>query len=162
MIEPLLEAERLMAVGLLDQAEQRFALIAEADPRNSIAVVGLARVAIERGDDEAALQHARRAAAIDPENPVAARLIARLEEVAATRAAAATPVEPPVETPPPAEPPAGPPAGPPAAPSAETPPPGPPPQPEARPSPRPPARPPTRPAPGTRRRGLLGRILGRR
>jgi tetratricopeptide (TPR) repeat protein len=141
MIEPLLEAERLMAVGLLDQAELRFTQIAEADPRNSIAVVGLARVAVERGDDEAALQHARRAAAIDPDNPVAARLIARLEEVAATRAATAQPSGPPVE----------PPTGPSPAQSP----------PQAPPSARPPAPPPSRPAPRTRRRGLLGRILGR-
>ncbi len=86
MIEPLLEAERLLAVGLLDQAEQRFAQIAEADPRNSIAVVGLARVALERGDDADALAHAKRAALIDPENPVAAGMIARLEEIAGIRA----------------------------------------------------------------------------
>jgi predicted Zn-dependent protease len=86
MIEPLLEAERALDIGLLDLAEARFRKIAEADPHDSVAVVGLAKVAIERGDDEDALALARRAAAIDPENPVAPRMVARLEEVLAVRA----------------------------------------------------------------------------
>ena len=50
--------------------------------------MGLARVALERADDERALREARRALAIDPENVAAARLATRLEEVLAYRARA--------------------------------------------------------------------------
>jgi tetratricopeptide (TPR) repeat protein len=85
VIEPLLEAERMMALGLPDQAERLYRSVAEADPRNSIAVVGLARVAIERGNDLEALRIGRRALRIDPDNPAAQRLVARLEEVLTVR-----------------------------------------------------------------------------
>ncbi|MDQ3938185.1 MAG: tetratricopeptide repeat protein, partial [Chloroflexota bacterium] len=83
MIEPLLQAERLLLHGLVDQAEELYRRIAEQDPRNSIAVVGLARVAVERGEDEQALVHARAALALDPDNAAAIRLQARLTEVLA-------------------------------------------------------------------------------
>jgi tetratricopeptide (TPR) repeat protein len=85
VIEPLLEAERMMSLGLPDNAERLYRSVAEADPRNSIAVVGLARVAIERGDDLEALRLGRRAMRIDPDNPAAQRLVARLEEVLTVR-----------------------------------------------------------------------------
>lgn len=85
MIELLLEAERALSFGRVDRAEQLYRQVADADPRNSIAVVGLARVALERGDDLAAYLEARRALAIDPENDAARRLVTRLEEVLATR-----------------------------------------------------------------------------
>lgn len=85
MIEPLLQAERLLLHGMVEQAEQIYRRVAEQDPLNSIAVVGLARIALERGDDEQALQQARAALAIDPENDAAVRLEARLSEVLAER-----------------------------------------------------------------------------
>lgn len=81
MIEMMLEAERAMAVGLLDQAERYYAQVAAADPRNSIAVVGLARVALERGDQHGAYTFARRALALDPDNPMASHLSHRMAEV---------------------------------------------------------------------------------
>jgi len=146
MIEILLEAERALTVGLTDRAEQLYRQAFDADPRNSIAVVGLARVALERADDAAALRLARQALAIDPQNEAAQRLVVRLEEVLSARGEAVSAAgeavsaageavsvagealdEPPV-------------AREPAAPAASPPPP---PSPE-------------------RRRGLFGRLFGRR
>ena len=81
MIEIILEAERALSVGQLEQAERLYRQAAELDPRNSIAVVGLARVALDRGDDRGAYTLARRALEIDPENAAAQRLADRLDEV---------------------------------------------------------------------------------
>ncbi len=85
MIELLLEAERALSFGRVDRAEELYRQVAGSDPRNSIAVVGLARVALERADDLGAYMLARRALVIDPENEAARRLALRLEEVLATR-----------------------------------------------------------------------------
>ena len=81
MIELILQAERALSVGQLEQAERLYRRAAEADPRNSIAVVGLARVALDRGDDRGAYTLARQALDIDPENAAAQRLADRLDEV---------------------------------------------------------------------------------
>jgi thioredoxin-like negative regulator of GroEL len=120
MIEILLQAERQLNVGMVDQAERLFSQVADADPRNGIAVVGLARVALERGDDRKAYELSRRALTLDPENAAAQRLVVRFAEVFAARGES-------LPEPLPADPPPGP---------AES------------------ARP-------RRRRGLLGRLLGR-
>ena len=85
MIELLLQAERALSMGLVDQAERLYRQAADADPRNSIAVVGLARVALERGDDVLAWREAKRALTIDPENAAARRMVERFEEVWAYR-----------------------------------------------------------------------------
>ena len=87
MIELLLEAERAMSFGRLDRAQEIYEQVATSDPKNSIAVVGMARVRLERGDDLGAYLLARRALGIDPENEAARRLAVRLEEVLATRGA---------------------------------------------------------------------------
>jgi hypothetical protein len=81
VIELLLQAERALSMGLVDQAERLYRQAADADPRNSIAVVGLARVALERGDDVLAWREAKRALTIDPENAAARRMVERFEEV---------------------------------------------------------------------------------
>lgn len=83
MIELLLVAERLLAEGELDRAEHLFEQVAEADPRNAIAVVGLAQVAQLRGDAAGAIRLAMRALEIDPEDAAAQRLVAELEPVPA-------------------------------------------------------------------------------
>ena len=85
MIELLVEAERALTHGLVDQAERLYQQVAASDPRSSIAVMGLARVALERGDDRTAYLHARAALSIDPENPAAQHLVMRLTEVMAGR-----------------------------------------------------------------------------
>ena len=78
MIELLLVAEQLFDDGAFDLAELLFTQVAQADPRNAIAVAGLARVALARGDHEKAFDEARRALAIDPEESAAQRLIDEL------------------------------------------------------------------------------------
>ena len=85
MIEPLLQAERLLLHGLVDQAEQIYRRTLESDPRNAIAAVGLAKVALERDDFAGAYGHACHALEIDRDNPSALRLEARLSEVLSAR-----------------------------------------------------------------------------
>jgi thioredoxin-like negative regulator of GroEL len=85
MIELMIEAERALGIGLLDQAERLYGQVVAADPRNSIAIVGLARVALERGHERVAFVEARRALAIDPENPMASHLVMRMSEILRAR-----------------------------------------------------------------------------
>lgn len=78
MIEWLLEADRALGDGRLDDARKRYEQVVVTDPRNAIAMVGLARVAIARGDHDAAAGHIGQALAIDPENAAARRHAADL------------------------------------------------------------------------------------
>jgi predicted Zn-dependent protease len=98
MIERLLVAERLLADGDIDRAEHLFEQVAEADPRNAIAVVGLAQVARARGDAAGAIRQALRALEIDPEEAAAQQLVAELEPAPAAAAEAATTLEPALPT----------------------------------------------------------------
>jgi tetratricopeptide (TPR) repeat protein len=156
MIERLLEADRLLALGLYDQAERIYWQAAELDPRNAIAVVGLARVALEKGDDRTALEFGRKALEIDPESPSAQRLVARLEEVMTYRGEAVPEPGGPETVPPAAAEPA-PDAVPPAA--AEPTPASPP---TATATATPTSTPPATPGAGPRRRGLFRRFFGGR
>jgi tetratricopeptide (TPR) repeat protein len=85
LIELLLQAERELNVGMVDSAERLFAQVLAADPRNGIAQVGLARVALERGDERKAYGLAAQALALDPQNAAAQRMVARFAEVFAAR-----------------------------------------------------------------------------
>ena len=100
MIELMLEAERALAVGLLDKAEGHYQTVVNNDPRNAIAIVDLARVALERGDQLATYMYARKALAIDPENPAASHLVHRMGEQLAMRGET-VPGEPAPSPPPP-------------------------------------------------------------
>jgi hypothetical protein len=102
---------------MVDQAEGLYRHVAEADPRNAIALVGLARVALERADDREAYVQARRAAVVDPENAAARRLVERLEEVFTHRGEPVPAVDTIVPTPA-TEPASMPPSEPPPSPSA--------------------------------------------
>jgi len=143
-----------MSFGQIDQAQEIYEQVSTSDPKNSIAVVGLARVALERGDELGAYLLARRALGIDPENDAARRMAVRLEEVLATRG---QPVDDPL--------PAG--AGEPVTSTAPAPAPAPAPEvaapPPDRPSPPGSAAhiPKKAPAPKPKRRSLLGRLRRR-
>jgi Tfp pilus assembly protein PilF len=78
VIELMLQAEQALETGRLDQAEKIYWQVVESDARNAIAVVGLARVAIERGDEQTAREFTRRALELDPDNVSAIRLTSRL------------------------------------------------------------------------------------
>lgn len=147
MIEQLLRAENALALGLLDQAEKIYEQTLAHDPANAIALVGLSRVALERGDERASLGFARRALSIDPENGQAGRMIDRLEEVIHERGDVIPQEAPSATTPKPAP---MPPMPAPATPPAATPPSRVPPSPSA-----------AAPEVAPKRRGLLRRLTGR-
>jgi hypothetical protein len=92
MIERLLAGEAALARDELDAADRLFAQVAEADPRNAIAIVGKARVAGRRGDVDLARTLAKQALAIDPKEAAATRLIRELARPA--EPAPASPREP--------------------------------------------------------------------
>ncbi|MFI5226205.1 MAG: hypothetical protein ACHQ3P_05970 [Candidatus Limnocylindrales bacterium] len=99
MIELMLQAERALSMGMVDRAEQLYWQAIETDSRNGIAIVGLAKIAIERGDDATALLFARKALEIDPDNGAAQRITKRLEEAASERGLPAVPATAVADTP---------------------------------------------------------------
>ena len=99
MIERLLAAEDALSRDELDHAQRLFGQVADADPRNAIAVVGLARVLARRGDTDAARELLAHALDLDPDEAAAGRLLAELEtaepaSVFEPPGAAATPAPP--------------------------------------------------------------------
>jgi thioredoxin-like negative regulator of GroEL len=83
--ERLLQADRLLVVGLTDQASAVYTDVLAAEPGNARAMVGLANCQIELGHDQAAYDLCVRALSIDRSNDVARRMEARLAEVMALR-----------------------------------------------------------------------------
>jgi tetratricopeptide (TPR) repeat protein len=75
MIERLLAADAALERDDLATAEKLFGQVAEADPRNAIAAVGLGRVAAGRDDADGARTWFRRALEIDPDEAAARRLL---------------------------------------------------------------------------------------
>jgi tetratricopeptide (TPR) repeat protein len=78
MIERLLAADAALDRDDLETAHRLFEQVAGADPRNAIAVVGLARVAARRNAADEARTLAQRALDIDPEEAAARRLLDEL------------------------------------------------------------------------------------
>jgi hypothetical protein len=85
MFELLLQADKALADGSLDQAERTYWQLIDLDPSNAIAVAGLARVALERGDETSARTFADQALAIDPESIAARRVIDTIAHTGPTR-----------------------------------------------------------------------------
>lgn len=80
MFELLLQADKSMSDGLFDQAERTYWQLIELDPTNAIAVAGLARISLQRGDERLARTFADRALAIDPDSIAARRVLLALDE----------------------------------------------------------------------------------
>lgn len=85
MTERLLQADRLLIVGLVDQAAAIYRAALDADPANQAAIVGMANCEVEQGNMPGAYALALRALEIDRSNNVALRMEARLSEVLAAR-----------------------------------------------------------------------------
>ena len=98
MIERLLAAEDALGSGEIDLAERLFAQVAEADARNAIAIVGLARIAERRGDRDGARTWLRRALELDPDEAAARRLLRELD-ASIPPAPAAAPAQAPAAVP---------------------------------------------------------------
>jgi tetratricopeptide (TPR) repeat protein len=79
MFELLLQADKSLAAGALVQAERTYWQLVDLDPSNAMALAGLARVALARGDQRLSQDFAERALRIDPENVAARRVLDVLE-----------------------------------------------------------------------------------
>jgi hypothetical protein len=79
MFELLLQADKALAGGQLDQAEKTYWQLIDLDPTNAIAVAGLARVSLGRGDERAARSFADQALGIDPDSIAARRVLETIE-----------------------------------------------------------------------------------
>ena len=87
--EKQIHADRLLTYGLLDQAESLYEEVLAAEPTNVEVAFGLARVALERGDERLAHERVKRALSINPRFDDALRLEQRLAEILAARQAGA-------------------------------------------------------------------------
>ncbi len=89
--EKQIQADRLLMYGLLDQAERLYDEVLRAEPRNVEAAFGLARVALERRDEDLAYERVNVALSINPRFDDGRRLSERLKEIIDARKAAAPP-----------------------------------------------------------------------
>ena len=85
VIEMLLQADRLLTVDMVDQADAIYRRVAEADPQQCDRGGGHGALRAGREDDHEAYRLAARALTIDPQNDMARRMEARLAEVLSTR-----------------------------------------------------------------------------
>jgi thioredoxin-like negative regulator of GroEL len=83
--EKQLQADRYLLYGLLDQAEALYGEVLQAEPRNGEAAFGMARVALERGEEQTAYERVQVAVSLDPGNDDAQRLARRLREILEAR-----------------------------------------------------------------------------
>jgi hypothetical protein len=83
--DQLLQADRLLIVGLTEQAREIYRGVLVGEPNNAQAIVGLANCEVELGNERAAYDLAVRALRIDRSNDVARRMEARLAEVMTMR-----------------------------------------------------------------------------
>ena len=88
--EKQIQADRLLMYGLLDEAERMYADVLAAEPKNVEVAFGLARVALERGDEELAYERVNVAVAINPRFDDARRLSERLAEIIEARRSGVT------------------------------------------------------------------------
>jgi tetratricopeptide (TPR) repeat protein len=88
--EKQIQADRLLTYGLLDQAERLYEEVLALEPTNVEVAFGLARVALERGDEPLAYERVQRAVKINPRFDDAVRLEQRLKEILAARQANVT------------------------------------------------------------------------
>jgi tetratricopeptide (TPR) repeat protein len=83
--EKQIQADRLLVYGLLDQAEALYNEVLAKEPANVEVAFGLARVALERGDEQLAYELVQRAVKINPRFDDAVRLEQRLKEILSAR-----------------------------------------------------------------------------
>jgi tetratricopeptide (TPR) repeat protein len=88
--EKQIQADRLLTYGLLDQAERLYEEVLALEPENVEVAFGMARVALERGDESLAYERVQRAVKINPRFDDALRLEQRLKEILAARQANVT------------------------------------------------------------------------
>jgi putative thioredoxin len=73
------EAAQLEADGKLAEAKAAYQNILDSDPNHAKALLGLGRLAMNEGDNEAALEHLEKISLVDDARKEADRLIARLK-----------------------------------------------------------------------------------
>jgi len=81
----LLQADRLLTIGLVDQAEALYQDVLRRDPRSERAVIGIANSLLSRGEDRRAYHTLLQALELNPNDTTALRMEARLSEILAAR-----------------------------------------------------------------------------